>query len=75
MTLTLEEFAWQCEWLECGRLSQFVSEFDTIRTVRKLKRRAKRGELWSGPYGDKSEWAGMVRNWYRYYLNECEATK
>lgn len=66
--LSFEEFAWQCLWLECGRLDQYVASSYTLKKVRELKRRAIRGELWAGPHGDKSEWAGMVRNWYKYYL-------
>lgn len=68
--LTFEEFAWRCLWLECGRLSEFVAFPYTLKTVRELKRRAKRNELWQGPYFERSEWAGMVRNWYNQYLVE-----
>jgi hypothetical protein len=66
--LTLEEFAWRLLWLECGRMDQYVGSFYTRDTVRKLTRRAKRGELWRKPYFDQSEWAGMVRRWYMDYL-------
>jgi hypothetical protein len=66
--LTLEEFAWRCLWLECGRLSQYVHFSYTLANIRELKRRAKRDELWLAPHFDKSEWAGMVRNWYADYL-------
>lgn len=67
---SFEEFAWRALWLECGRLSQFVASSYTLKKVRELKRRAKRGELWAGPYGDRSEWANIVRSWYKHYLAE-----
>ena len=67
-TLTLEDFAWRCLWLECGRLNQYAGAYGTRRSVRQLTRRAKRNELWQGPYFEKSEWAGMVRGWYADYL-------
>ena len=66
--LTFEEFAWRCLWTECGRLSQYVHFSYTLNKVQDLKRRAKRNELWQGPFFEKSEWAGMVRSWYADYL-------
>jgi len=73
--LTLEEFAWRCEWLECGRLDQYTTAFYTLKKVRELTRRAKKNELWRGPFFEKSEWAtgtgpvdGMIRNQYAHYL-------
>lgn len=65
--LTFEEFAWRCLWLECGRISQYYAFHYTLKKVRELKRRAKRGELWQKPYFERSEWAAMVRAWYRHY--------
>ena len=66
--LTFEEFAWRCLWFECGRMSQHVHFSYTLKNVRELKRRAKHGELWRGPFFEKSAWAGMVRDWYQNYL-------
>jgi hypothetical protein len=66
--LTLEEFAWRCLWIECGRMSEYVYFSYTLKKVRELKRRAKKNELWKGPYFEKSDWAGTVRNWYAHYL-------
>ena len=66
--LTFEEFSWRCLWLEYGRLSQYVHFNYTHKKVRELTRRAKKNELWQGPFFEKSEWAGMVREWYAEYL-------
>lgn len=66
--LTFEEFAWRSLWLECGRLSQYVHFSYTHKETRSLIRRAKKNELWRGPFFEKSEWAGMIRNWYAEYL-------
>jgi hypothetical protein len=52
--LTLEEFAWRCLWLECGRLATQDWQCGTIyllKQVRALKRRATEEKLWTGPYG------------------------
>lgn len=75
--LTFEEFAWATLWLEFGRISALSSQFNPAdyykrKAVRELIRRAKREELWKGPYGDKSEWAGMVRGWYAAYQDETK---
>ena len=70
--LTLDEFAWRCMWLECGRLDQYVHFTYTRKKVRELKRMAKQNAVWPGPHGDHSEWAGMVRNWYAEYLRTGE---
>ena len=67
-TLTLEEFAWRCLWLECGKIAQYCPDSYMLAKVRELKRRAKQSELWQPPYFEKSEWAGMIRNWYADYL-------
>jgi hypothetical protein len=67
--LTLEEFAFHCEWLEVVRLSQFVWEGEVRKMAIRKIREFKRGRaVWQGPYGEASEWAGMVRGWYRDYL-------
>lgn len=71
--LTFEEFAWATLWLEFGRVSTVCGQFNPAdyykrRKVRELIRRSKQGELWVGPYGERSEWAGMVRGWYQQYL-------
>ena len=67
-TLTFEEFAWRRLWLECGRLDQYAGTYGTRLKVRQLVRRAKKNELWQGPYFEKSEWAAMIRGWYADYL-------
>ena len=69
--LTFEEFAWKTVYLEGVRLSNFICESEVRKYFIKAIRRAKKEQLWTGPYGDKSEWAGMVRNWYRQYLEEA----
>jgi hypothetical protein len=66
--LTLEEFAWRCLWLECARLDQYAGVYGTRQTVRRLIQRSKKNELWQPPYFEKSEWAGLIRNWYADYL-------
>jgi len=66
--LTLEEFAWRSLWLECGRLDQYAVTHGTLKTVKELKRRAKRNELWRPPYYEKSEWAGIIHAQYANYL-------
>ena len=66
--LTLEEFAWRCLWLECGRLDLYVPSSYTRQGIRRLIQRADRNELWQPPYFEKSEWAGMIRSWYADYL-------
>lgn len=71
-SLTFEEFVWRSLWLDIGRMDQYVSPFYTRKAVRKLIKRAKREELWEGPFFEKSEWAGMVQNWYAHYLKTGE---
>lgn len=67
--LTLEEFAYRAEWQDLIRLSQFVCEGEIRRIAVKNIREFKRGrEVFQGPHGDHSEWAGMVRGWYADYL-------
>lgn len=67
--LTLEEFAFRCEWQEVIRLSQFIWEGEVRKMAIKKIREFKRGrETFKGPYGDQSEWAGMVKRWYTDYL-------
>ena len=69
--LTFEEFVYQTEWLEVVRLSQYIGEWDLRKMIVKKIREHKRGRLlFTGPYGDHSEWAGMVRGWYRQYQEE-----
>lgn len=71
MKMTLEEFAYQCEWDEVIRLSQFVWEGDIrTRAIKKIREFKRGREAFQGPYGNRSEWAGMVRNWYKQYLEE-----
>lgn len=70
--LTFEEFAWATLWLEFGRLSLACGWYNPAdyykrKAVRELIRRTEQEVLWTGPYGDKSEWAGMVRGWYAAY--------
>ncbi len=67
--LSFEEFAYQVEWEEVIRISQFVWEGEVVKMATKKIREFKRGrELFLGPHGDHSQWAGMVRNWYQQYL-------
>lgn len=71
--LTLEEFAFRCEWEDAMRLSQYLPESAAIREYIKIIREHKKGRpVFKGPYGDKSEWAGTVRNWYKHYLEEAK---
>lgn len=71
--LTLEEFAFHCEWQEVIRLSQFVWEGEIRKMAIKKIREFKRGrEIFQGPFGSKSAWAGMVRRWYAHYLQTGE---
>lgn len=71
--LTFEEFAWRCLWVEIGRLWEYGSRDYNLRKIRKLKRGIKRGDTpFPGKFGDRSEWAGMVRNWYTQYLKTGE---
>ena len=67
--LTLEEFAFHCEWQEVIRLSQFIWEGEVRKMAVKKIHEFKHGrETFKGPHGDQSEWAGIVRNWYADYL-------
>lgn len=67
--MTFEEFVYQTEWFEIMRLSQFVSEYETLKLVKAKVREHRRGRpLFKGPFGEKSEWAGLCRGWYRHYL-------
>ena len=71
--LPLEEFAFHREWSDTIRLSQHISDWDFRQAVLKKIREFRRGrEVFQGPYGDRSEWAGMVRNWYAHYLKTGE---
>ena len=71
--LSLEEFAYRCEWEDVIRLSRFISDWDFRKMVLKKIREHQRGrEVFQGPYGAKSEWAGMVRRWYADYLKTGE---
>jgi hypothetical protein len=66
MMKTSEEFVYATEWSAVVRLSQFVAESCTREKATKMIREHKRGRpLFRGPYGEKSEWAAMCRNWYR----------
>lgn len=69
--LTFEEYVHRAEWLERIRIAPLYpwSADQQMRYFREYARKMKRGgPLFGGPYGDKSEWAGMCRNWYRNYL-------
>lgn len=70
--LTFEEFAWAVLWLEWARLREHIAPSYATAGLHKLMGRARRGELWQGPYFDRSEWAGMVRRWYADYLRTGE---
>jgi hypothetical protein len=71
--LTLEEFAYHCEWSEVIRLSQFVWEGEVRKMAIKKIREFKRGrEVFQGPYGETSQWARMVQRWYVDYLRTGE---
>jgi len=67
--LALDEYAWRCLWIEYGRHWDHTSQYYNLREIRKLKRAAKRRDSpFPGKFGDRSEWAGMVRRWYAHYL-------
>lgn len=71
--MTLEEFTFHREWQEVIRLSQFIWEGEVRKMAIKKIREFKRGrEVFQGPHGDRSEWAGMIRHWYANYLKTGE---
>jgi hypothetical protein len=64
--LTLSEFAARCLWLEHIRLRDYISDWEAHRHLRKTIARIKANDL--GISGN-TEWAGMVKGWYRAYLD------
>jgi hypothetical protein len=72
MKLSFEDFVYYSEWLEIVRMGNFVGEYELRKIILKKIREFRRGRpLFAGPYGDKSAWAGMVRNWYKAYVEEA----
>jgi hypothetical protein len=71
--MSLTDFAWRCLWTECGHLWEYGNRDYNLRKIRKLKHAAKRGDSpFPGKFGDRSEWASMVRRWYAHYLQTGE---
>lgn len=65
--MTLEDFAVRCLYLECGRLHQYLSEYESRKLLRRTIARVKRGQIGLTP---RTQWTAMVENWYQLELSK-----